>query len=49
MMDASQDLRLFLPMTSLSQQLFRADNNRDDRKNKDYSVIYQFLEELNSK
>ncbi len=49
MMDASQDLRLFLPMTSLSQQLFRAANNNDDRKNKDYSVIYQFLEELNSK
>jgi 3-hydroxyisobutyrate dehydrogenase len=49
MMDASQDLRLFLPMTSLSQQLFRAANNSDDRKNKDYSVIYQFLEELNSK
>jgi 3-hydroxyisobutyrate dehydrogenase-like beta-hydroxyacid dehydrogenase len=49
MMDASQDLRLFLPMTSLSQQLFRAANNSNDRKNKDYSVIYQFLEELNSK
>lgn len=49
MMDASQDLRLFLPMTSLSQQLFRAANNSEDRKNKDYSVIYQFLEELNSK
>ena len=49
MMGASQDLRLFLPMTSLSQQLFRAANNSNDRKNKDYSVIYQFLEELNSK
>ena len=49
MMDTSQDLHLFLPMTSLSQQLFRAANNSNDRKNKDYSVIYQFLEELNSK
>jgi 3-hydroxyisobutyrate dehydrogenase-like beta-hydroxyacid dehydrogenase len=49
MMDASQNLRLFLPMTSLSQQLFRAANNNEDRKNKDYSVIYQFLEDLNSK
>jgi len=49
MMDASQNLRLFLPMTSLSQQLFRAANNNEDRKNKDYSVIYQFMEELNSK
>ena len=45
MMNASQDLRLFLPMTSLSQQIFRAGSNNEERKNKDYSVIYQFLEE----
>lgn len=46
-METSQKLQLFLPMTSMSQQLFRAASNNGQRKNKDYSAIYQFLENLN--
>lgn len=47
-MEMSHDLGLVLPMTSMSQQLFRAANKQEDRKEMDYSVIYAFLEELNS-
>lgn len=47
-MEMSHNLGLVLPMTSMSQQLFRAANKQDDRKEMDYSVIYAFLEELNS-
>lgn len=47
-MEMSHSLGLVLPMTSMSQQLFRAANKQDDRKEMDYSVIYAFLEELNS-
>jgi 3-hydroxyisobutyrate dehydrogenase-like beta-hydroxyacid dehydrogenase len=46
-METSQSLQLSLPVTSLTQQLFRAANNCNDKKNKDYSVIFQFLDELN--
>lgn len=48
-METCQNLGLFLPLTSLSQQLFRAVNNQKDKKDKDYSIIYQFLDELNLK
>lgn len=47
-MEMSHNLGLVLPMTSMSQQLFRAANKQDDRKELDYSVIYAFLKELNS-
>ncbi len=47
-MDMSHKLGLVLPMTSMSQQLFRAANKNKDREEMDYSVIYAFLEELNS-
>ncbi|MER5175381.1 MAG: NAD(P)-dependent oxidoreductase [Candidatus Nitrosocosmicus sp.] len=46
-METSQSLQLSLPVTNLSQQLFRAANNCIDLKNKDYSAIFQFLNELN--
>ncbi len=46
-METSQSLQLSLPVTNLSQQLFRAANNCIDLKNKDYSAIFQFLTELN--
>ena len=47
-MEASRSLQLSLPVTSLSQQLFRAANNCVDLKNMDYSAIFQFLNELNT-
>jgi 3-hydroxyisobutyrate dehydrogenase len=47
-MEMSHNLGLVLPMTSISQQLFRAANKQEDRREMDYSVIYAFLEELNS-
>lgn len=47
-METSNNLQLILPMTSMSQQLFRAANKRKDRQELDYSVIYAFLEEINS-
>lgn len=47
-MDMSHDLGLVLPMTSMSQQLFRAANKKPDKREMDYSVIYDFLEEINS-
>lgn len=47
-MEISHNLGLILPMTSMSQQLFRAANKQDNRKEMDYSVIYAFLKELNS-
>ena len=46
-MEMSQSLQLSLPVTSLTQQLFRAANNCNDKKNKDYSIIFQFIDELN--
>jgi 3-hydroxyisobutyrate dehydrogenase len=46
-MEMSQSLQLSLPVTSLTQQLFRAANNCNDKKNKDYSIILQFIDELN--
>jgi 3-hydroxyisobutyrate dehydrogenase len=46
-METSQSLQLSLPVTNLTQQLFRAANNCSDKKNKDYSIIFQFLDELN--
>jgi len=46
-METSQSLQISLPVTSLTQQLFRAANNCSDKKNKDYSIIFQFLDELN--
>ena len=47
-MEMSHNLGLVLPMTSMSQQLFRAASKQEDRRELDYSVIYDFLEELNS-
>lgn len=47
-MEASQSLQISLPITSLSQQLFRAANNCDDLKDKDYSAVFQFLGKLNN-
>jgi 3-hydroxyisobutyrate dehydrogenase-like beta-hydroxyacid dehydrogenase len=47
-MELSHNLGLVLPMTSMSQQLFRAANKQVDRREMDYSVVYDFLEELNS-
>lgn len=47
-METSNSLELILPMTSMSQQLFRAANKREDRRELDYSVIHTFLQELNS-
>ncbi len=46
-METSQSLQLSLPVTSLTQQLFRAANNCKEKENKDYSIIFQFLDELN--
>ncbi len=47
-METSQKLQITLPITRLSRQLFHAANNYTDLKNKDYSAIFQFLNELNS-
>ena len=47
-METSQKLKITLPITKLSRQLFHAANNYTDLKNKDYSAIFQFLNELNS-
>ncbi|HET8792643.1 MAG TPA: NAD(P)-dependent oxidoreductase [Nitrososphaeraceae archaeon] len=47
-MEMSNSLQLILPMTSMSQQLFRAVNKREDRQELDYSVIHAFLQELNT-
>lgn len=46
-METLQSRNLFLPLTSLSQQLFAAANRRTDLKEKDYSAIFQFLKEIN--
>ena len=47
-METSQSLRVSLPITSLSQQLFRAANNCNDLKDKDYSAVFQLLCKLNN-
>jgi 3-hydroxyisobutyrate dehydrogenase len=47
-METSQSLKISLPVTSLSQQLFRAANNCNDLKDKDYSAVFQFLDKLNN-
>jgi len=47
-MQMSHDKGLVLPMSSMSQQLFRAAIKNKAREEMDYSVIYDFLEELNS-
>ena len=46
-MEISQSLQISLPVTRLSCKLFQAANNYTDLKNKDYSAIFQFLDELN--
>lgn len=46
-MEDTQSLRISLPITSLSQQLFRAASNCNDLKDKDYSAVFQFLDKLN--
>ncbi len=46
-MEISQSLQISLPITRLSYKLFHAANNCADLKNKDYSAIFQFLDELN--
>jgi 3-hydroxyisobutyrate dehydrogenase-like beta-hydroxyacid dehydrogenase len=46
-MEISQSLQISLPITKLSQQLFQSANNCTNLKNKDYSAIFQFLNELN--
>jgi 3-hydroxyisobutyrate dehydrogenase-like beta-hydroxyacid dehydrogenase len=46
-MEISQSLQISLPVTRLSYKLFHAANNCMDLKNKDYSAIFQFLDELN--
>jgi 3-hydroxyisobutyrate dehydrogenase len=47
-MEKSQSLQVSLPITSLSQQLFRAANNCNDLKDKDYSAVFQLLCKLNN-
>lgn len=47
-METSNSLQLILPMTSMSQQLYRAASKREDRLELDYSVIHTFLQELNT-
>jgi 3-hydroxyisobutyrate dehydrogenase len=47
-METSNSLQLILPMTSMSQQLYRAASKREDRQELDYSVIHTFLQELNT-
>lgn len=47
-METCDSLQLVLPMTSMSQQLFRAANKREDRQEMDYSIIHRFLQELNT-
>jgi 3-hydroxyisobutyrate dehydrogenase-like beta-hydroxyacid dehydrogenase len=46
-MEISQSLQISLPVTRLSCKLFHAANNCTDLKNKDYSAIFKFLDELN--
>jgi 3-hydroxyisobutyrate dehydrogenase-like beta-hydroxyacid dehydrogenase len=46
-MEISQSLQISLPVTRLSYKLFHAANNCTDLKNKDYSAIFKFLDELN--
>ena len=46
-METAQSLQISLPITSLSQQLFRAANNCNDLGEKDYSAVFQFLGKLN--
>lgn len=46
-METSKSLQISLPITKESQKLFNAANKRIDLKNKDYSAIFQLLNELN--
>lgn len=47
-METSQSKQLFLPLTSISQQLFTAASRKSDLREKDYSAIFQFLDEMNT-
>jgi 3-hydroxyisobutyrate dehydrogenase-like beta-hydroxyacid dehydrogenase len=46
-METSNSLKISLPITKESRKLFSEANNRSEFKNKDYSAIFQLLNELN--
>jgi 3-hydroxyisobutyrate dehydrogenase len=45
--ETAKSLQLSLPVTEASQKLFGKASMNEDLKDKDYSAIFQFLEELN--